>query len=63
MRRRLPRKLFSNAEDRARRRPDHKFRPGSELSEPRESVRLEKLEGRILLSTCAFHDCLISGYN
>ena len=51
MRRRSFRKLFAPAEDHRGRRADRRFRPGSETGGSSEPVRLEKLEGRVLLST------------
>jgi hypothetical protein len=64
MRRRSFRKLFAPAEDHRGRRADRRFRPGSELRGSSEPVRLEKLEGRVLLTvyhTINLENCMISG--
>lgn len=57
-------KLFAPAEVHRVRRADRRFRPGSELRGSSEPVRLEKLEGRVLLSVCRtvnLENCMISG--
>jgi hypothetical protein len=62
--RRSFRKLFAPAEDHRDRRADRRFRPGSELRGSSEPIRLEKLEGRLLLTarlTVNLENCMISG--
>jgi hypothetical protein len=63
MRRRSLRKPSAPAEDHRGRRADRRFRPGSELGGSGEPVRLEKLEGRVLLAThltVNLENCMIS---
>jgi hypothetical protein len=63
MQRRSLRKLFAPAEDPRARRADRRFRPGSDLGGSGVPVRLEKLEGRVLLNnrlTINLENCMIS---
>jgi len=43
-------RLFARTEGGPGRRPDRRFRPGSDLGGSEPPVRLERLEGRVLLS-------------